>query len=50
MIHCYALVRAEDELIPLIQKYPVSSVQTRFVRSYSPDAFHVVYDIRVSVP
>ncbi|MDD1724659.1 MAG: methyltransferase [Methanospirillum sp.] len=45
MIHLYALVSAEDECMNTIHAFPVRSVQPRFVRSYSPDRFHVVYDI-----
>lgn len=44
-IHLYALVRSEDELLDLIHQYPVLKVETKFVRSYSPDQFHAVYDI-----
>lgn len=45
MIHLYALVSAEDDCMPAILVFPVRSVQPRFVRSYAPDRFHVVYDI-----
>lgn len=45
VIHLYALVSCEDELVDLVNQYPVQEVCIKFVRSYSPDKFHVVYDI-----
>lgn len=44
-IHLYALVSEENEYIDLLRQFPVHEIQTKFVRSYSPDRFHVVYDI-----
>lgn len=44
-IHLYALVRQEDELLDHLHQFPVTSISSKFVRSYSPDQFHVVYDI-----
>lgn len=46
-IHCYALVNDENELMESIHKFPVTEVKVKFVRSYSPEKFHVAYDIRV---
>lgn len=45
VIHLYALVSCEDELVDLVNRYPVQELAIKFVRSYSPDKFHVVYDI-----
>lgn len=44
-IHLYALVKKEDELVDLIHQYPVQDIGMKYVRSYSPDQFHMVYDI-----
>lgn len=44
-IHLYSLVGREDQYIEAINEYPVSSICTRYVRSYSPDKFHMAYDI-----
>jgi tRNA (guanine37-N1)-methyltransferase len=45
IIHLYSLVSREDEYIDALNNFPVSSINIRYVRSYSPDRFHVVYDI-----
>ncbi len=44
-IHLYALVSREDEYIDTLRTFPAKNVEHRYVRSYSPDRFHVVYDI-----
>ena len=46
-IHCYVLQSAEGEALPELRKYPVREVTERYVRSYSPDRWHAVYDIVV---
>jgi len=45
MIHLYSLVSNEEEYIVLLKKYHTVSINTRYVRSYSPDRFHVVYEV-----
>jgi len=45
MIHLYALVSREDEYLDTLRTFPAKNVEHRYVRSYSPDRFHVVYDI-----
>jgi len=45
MIHLYALVSREDEFLETLRMFPVDHVEYKYVRSYSPDRFHVVYDI-----
>ncbi len=47
VIHLYALVHREDEYLDILHKCPVEKIEHRYVRSYSPDQFHVVYDIFV---
>lgn len=44
-IHLYALVSHEDEYVDTLRAFRVEKVESRYVRSYSPDRFHVVYDI-----
>lgn len=46
-IHFYTLQKGEGEFADLLNQYPVSSVNERRVRSYSPGTWHAVYDIRV---
>ncbi|HOJ97816.1 MAG TPA: class I SAM-dependent methyltransferase family protein [Methanospirillum sp.] len=48
MIHLYALVSQEDEYLETLRRFPVEQIEHRYVRSYSPDRFHVVYDIIVA--
>ena len=45
IIHLYALVSHEDEYVDTLRAFRVEKVESRYVRSYSPDRFHVVYDI-----
>ena len=45
MIHLYALVSREDEYLDTLRSFPAEKVEYQYVRSYSPDRFHVVYDI-----
>jgi tRNA (guanine37-N1)-methyltransferase len=45
MIHLYALVSHEEEYVPVLRTFPLKKLEHRYVRSYSPDRFHVVYDI-----
>jgi len=44
-IHMYALQENEGECLSEIEKFPVSGVKERVVRSYSPGRWHAVYDI-----
>lgn len=45
IIHLYALQEKEGEFLHEIEKFPVSDVKERSVRSYSPGRWHAVYDI-----
>ena len=45
MIHLYALVGSEDEYVDTLRAFPAEKIEHRYVRSYSPDQFHAVYDI-----
>jgi len=45
MLHLYALVSREDEYLDMLKSFPTQKIDYKFVRSYSPDRFHVVYDI-----
>ncbi|MDD1673678.1 MAG: methyltransferase [Methanomicrobiales archaeon] len=47
-IHFYILQSKKGEYLPLIEQFPLSSVEERVVRSYSPDKWHAVYDIQVA--
>jgi tRNA (guanine37-N1)-methyltransferase len=46
-IHFYTLQSEEGAYTPILEKYPVASVNERRVRSYSPGTWHAVYDIQV---
>ena len=46
-IHYYTLQSTEGEALSYLEDRPVTRVKERFVRSYSPEQWHAVYDIQV---